>query len=217
MTHSMLKCSLLGILVPCAAPAQTLLLDGHAGISRANISSYSGGVNYAANAQDAGGVSAGLGLQLKLNRLLALRLEADYAQKGTQGLRSGYFELPMLARLAAPWSPGGVTVAGVAGVAPSWLLHCTYQEPGGGIQPQAGAPGTTTAPTTADPCRSIFTDLNDFGWVGGLALSRSAGRGILEAELRYTRGTSDIASAYQCCVVQNRAIQVLIGYALRLH
>jgi hypothetical protein len=105
----------------------------------------------------------------------------------------------------------GFTAALAAGIAPARLVRCTLWTTPGQLQPAAASPYTYQA-----PCSEHITRSSDLGVVAALEVQRLLKPGRVSAELRYTRGTTNIVSGYSCCVVKNRSIALIVGYGLAI-
>jgi hypothetical protein len=155
------------------------------------------------------GVALGAGLRLQLPWGLGIQAEAQYVEKGEPYLHLGYWEFPLLLRVEIPVRVAGFSPALAGGIAPARLARCTlWSFPLG-----PAADGALAGPEKA-PCWLDITDSDDFGLVAAVELARLLRRGRLGLEVRYTRGTSDIASGYACCVLRNRSLAVALTYAI---
>lgn len=155
------------------------------------------------------GVAVGGGLRLQLTSSLGFQAEAQYVEKGEPYLHLGYWEFPILLRAEIPFHVGGFSPALAGGIAPARLARCTlWSFPIGLV-----AAGATAGPVKA-PCSLDVTDSDDFGLVAAIEFARPLPRGRLGLEVRYTHGTSDIASGYACCVLRNRSVAVALTYAI---
>jgi hypothetical protein len=204
--------ALTGLLFCCgtALRAQTVTLGLKAGATSAHF--VSNDWNYYGNRK---APTMGVQATLRLGPVVAIRLEALYVEKGSIGainMRLRYIEVPALLRLSYPRPVFGAEVAGLIGVASARETGCHLV-----VWDVSGIPED---PTPAMPreydCWSWRQTGLDFGLVGGLEIERRLPVGRLSLEVRYTRGTRDLASRVQCCRLENRTWAILAGYAVAL-
>ena len=156
------------------------------------------------------GVTAGAGIRLRLFAGFGIQAEALYTEKGDGGLHLGYWEFPVTGRFEYPRRPFGFTAAVAAGVAPARLVRCAFWTGPGQLQ----TTGASAAAGYRSSCRMMITKSDDIGVVASLEVQRTFGPGRIGAELRYTRGWSNLVSDYACCNVQNRSVALIVGYEL---
>jgi len=203
----------LALLAPVRAVGQTVSVGIKAGLDQAHwYGDFLTGSNpYRSNT----GPVAGATLAVGVKEVVAIEIEALYARKGATGsggfrMDMGYVETPVLLKLVLPLWALPVRPMLLVGVAPAWEVGCSaLAEPM--VIPENPPPGAV--PTSCSGWRSEHHDL---GGVLAGGLEAPMGRVRLTAELRYTRGRTNIAQAFAPLTTYNRAWSFMVGSALVL-
>ena len=158
------------------------------------------------------GVAAGLTGTFRLSSVLGLQAEALYVQKGIRGtsgfvMRQEYLELPLLVR-ATGLHGRAMSPVLLLGVAPALELSC-----GGRTSPPTIAlAGVGAPPLVPLNCAEMRKYRGDLGLVGAVGADLHLGRAIWTAEVRYTRGLSNLTRGWEYVPrTTNRSLALLLG------
>jgi len=160
------------------------------------------------------GYMVGASATLSLTSWVALQAGVRIEEKGavipdTFELRLRYLEFPVLVRLRIGGAAWPVRPLLMFGLEPATELSCA-------LRYRSQVEGYPLGPWQSDNCVDDRTDLWDRGVIagGGLEIRLGGVRAAMSAQS--TIGTHNIASAYGCCSLENRATTIVFSIAVPL-
>ncbi|SRR5713101_914730 len=201
---------MMGVVLPTGGVAQSLAFGAVTGMSSTQLATPG---NYFGRRT---GFALGGEVTLELGDRIALRAQALVHEKGSSGsglfnMRIRYLETPILVTVSAMRRTARLRPHLSVGVAPAKELACGGTMERGYFE----VPPRPPVPVPLD-CSTERTDLWDVGVVGAGGIELRVARLRIGVELRYTKGTHNIASGYAPLgfPVKNSATSLLVTTAL---
>jgi hypothetical protein len=197
------------------ATAQVITVGAKVGVNTATLAQTSNLLDSWSGEARIGFVG-GATFAVGLGKIIGIRLEAIYAEKGTgtegMQMRSRYLEAPILVTATIP-TRAAIRPIFLAGVVPSIEISCGgWTRPMGiGLVPEAPPP-----PLEPLDCTTMRTNRDDLGGVLGGGIQLAFSRWSFTAELRYTESLTDIGRYFEFGTIHNRTFAILVGTALQI-